>query len=936
MSFELIHPAAAVCLILLAALIAPLFGRASDRVSAGLMGGVMALVFTFLAVAGREVWSGKMWRGSLDWAPELGMRWDLWISPMGLLMALLVSGVGTLVAVYASAYLSGDPNRGRFFSTFFLFAAAMMGLAVTENLLVFFVFWELTSLASYLLIGYYHRKAESRKSALDALLVTGSGGVVLLAGILLLGEAGGSYRIGELIDHRDHILAHSLYPAILGCFLFGAVTKSAQVPFHFWLPGAMAAPAPVSAYLHSATMVKAGIFLLAIIHPVLGGTPAWHFSLLFLGVLTMTWGALVAVVQTDLKRLLAFSTVSALGTLVMLLGIENALAAKTVVVFLIVHALYKGALFMVAGVLEKTTGTRDVNQLRGLMRSMPALGIAAVLAAASMSGIPPFVGFIAKELLYELKLETPVVGWSLLICGVVANSATIVVAIQVGLAPFLGPSENAPALKKKPPPALWLGALVLALAGIVLGIFPGLMAPVVESAASQIKMEPVAVKLKLWHGFNLVLLLSALTVALGIAGFRFRNCWRRIGSWLGDSLGVRGQSVFRSGLQQFVTLAGFLTRCLQSGNLRQYFAVIIFTASLLLVAAFVRTAYSFESITQQPFRLDVFFVLALVALGVVGTIRNRRRMTVILFLGCGGFGIAGLFALYGAPDLAITQLLVETLTLVLFALAIYGLPRLEVVRSSAGDRFLPIALSVTMGIVFTLLTLKALDLNIHDPVSLEIAERSYPEAYGRNVVNVILVDFRALDTLGEVAVLVVAALGVAAMLPAPASGLVSRTLARQRSAVLLASARYTVPAMLVFSLYILLRGHNEPGGGFSGGLIASMALILSHLAQPDRSLMVARQRPYRLAAAGLLIAAISGLPGLLGEGSFLAAWWGAEAWLPAVGKIKLGTPLLFDIGVYLAVAGVVLLLYETMERWHASRCVSSTGSHLSPESLSSR
>ena len=289
MSFELVHPAAAVVLILLAALLSPLVGWASDRVVPWIMGGVMALVFAFLAVAGRDTWTGEIWRGAIDWAPELGLRWDLWISPMGLLMALLVSGVGTLVAIYGSAYLAGDPNRGRFFATFFLFAAAMLGLAFTENLLVFFVFWELTSLASYLLIGHYHSKVESRKSALDALLVTGSGGVVLLAGILLLGEAGGSYRIGALIEGREAILAHPLYPAILACFLFGAVTKSAQVPFHFWLPGAMAAPAPVSAYLHSATMVKAGVFLLAIIHPVLGGTTGWHFSLLFLGVLTMTW-----------------------------------------------------------------------------------------------------------------------------------------------------------------------------------------------------------------------------------------------------------------------------------------------------------------------------------------------------------------------------------------------------------------------------------------------------------------------------------------------------------------------------------------------------------------------------------------------------------------------------------------------------------------------
>ena len=479
----------------------------------------------------------------------------------------------------------------------------------------------------------------------------------------------------------------------------------------------------------------------------------------------MTLGAVVAIAQTDLKRLLAFTTVSALGTLVMLLGIENTLAAKTVVVFLVVHALYKGALFMVAGIIEKTTGTREIDQLRGLMRTMPALGIAAVFAAASMSGLPPFIGFISKELLYAVKLETPIIGWGLLLCGIITNAASIVVAIKVGVAPFLGSAESATPLKKKPPVFLWLGPLILSIGSLILGLFPNtLLGAAVDSVASQIKMEPVSFKLKLWHGFNLVLLLSAVTVALGITGYFFSHHFRRWGAALRERIGWNFQSLFRSGFDAFLEGAGKTTRFFQSGNLQQYFATILATAVVLILLAFRDSGFQIEFPDIPEFRIDVALALVVTGLAAVGSSIAQQRMTAVLLLGCAGFGIAGIFALYGAPDLAITQLLVETLTLVLFALAIYGLPRAEAERPSKAKTIRSLVLPSAIGIVFTLLTLKAFSINIHEPVARDIAQLSVPEGFGRNVVNVILVDFRALDTLGEISVLVIAALGVAAML----------------------------------------------------------------------------------------------------------------------------------------------------------------------------
>lgn len=755
---------ASIALLLLAALFAPLLARAGRTASGWVLASLPAGLFVaYISLAG-GVADGEALSWTRPWMPSLDLALAFRLDGLSLLFSLLITGIGALIIVYAGGYVDDARKKGRLFSFLFLFMAAMLGLVLADNLLLLFIFWEMTSVASFLLIGYYNEKEEARRSALQALLVTGLGGLALLAGFILLSSAGGTASISTLLSEGAHVTDADLYLPILLLVLLGAFTKSAQVPFHFWLPGAMAAPAPVSAYLHSATMVKAGVYLLARLTPVLGGTGEWHYLLTLAGGATMVVGALLAGPQTDLKRLLAYSTVSALGMLVMLLGIGTDLAAKAAMVFLVVHSLYKGALFMVAGAVDKVTGSRDVRTLRGLQRVMPVTAAAAMLAALSMTGFPPLLGFIGKELMYEAKMQAPAASDFLLVAGVLANAVNIAVALIAGIWPFTGSRDQAPRAVARSVPALWTGALVLGAGGLLLGLFPALMGnALIEPAARSIRAGHVDVALALWHGINPVFLLSVLTVILGVLLFRLRTSMRRVAARLRFPGVLLPSQLYGAFVDALPAAAARLTARVQTGYLRSYLFVILTVFVLLAFAAF----FSLEAWPTLPeigaVSPEAVVIVLLIITATIAVLTSRTRLVAVTALGVVGLGIALLYVLYSAPDLAITQILVETLTVVIFLFVIRHLPRFGE-KSAKRTQLRDAVIAILSGAMMTLFALKASGLQLDSAISSFFAENSLVAAYGRNVVNVILVDFRAMDTLGEVTVLAVAAIGVYAMM----------------------------------------------------------------------------------------------------------------------------------------------------------------------------
>lgn len=698
------------------------------------------------------------------WIPSLGISLSFAADGLSLLFALLISGIGTLVVVYAGAYLADHPQRGRFYAYLMTFMAAMLGIVLTDNLLTLYVFWELTSLSSYLLIGFEHERPAARTAALQALLVTNAGGLALLAGLLLLGQAGGAWEFSALQGRHEALLGHALYVPIVVLVLGGAFTKSAQMPFHFWLPNAMEAPTPVSAYLHSATMVKAGIYLLARCNPILGGTALWRISIVTVGAVTMLVSAYMALQQTDLKRILAYATVSALGLLTLLLGVGTAAAVKAAVVFLLVHALYKGALFLMAGAVEHETGRREVTQLGGLFRLMPLTALAAGLAALSMAGVPPFLGFIGKELAYEAVLETPLVSWGLSSAAVLTNMMFVAIAGLVGLRPFLGQRPAALHETHEAPYLMWLGPLLLAAVGLAAGGWSTWLGEVfVAPAVAAVVGHPVSIELALWHGWNLTLFLSIGTLVGGMVIYASRGALRQAAiSWKGVARwGPEGW--YSLGLRALQGVARVQTRLLQNGYLRYY----VLTSVITFVGLVGYTLLQRDGVPRLGAWSDVRFheawLAGLILVASLATVGARTRLGAVAALGVVGYAVALLFVLFGAPDLAMTQFLVETLMVILFVLVFYHLPafpRLSRLRSRLRDALVV----VSVGSVIAALVLVMNQVQWHGPISDYFAEHSVEQAHGRNIVNVILVDFRGLDTLGEITVLSVAGMGVYALL----------------------------------------------------------------------------------------------------------------------------------------------------------------------------
>lgn len=754
----------AVITIFLASFLSPFIVKRTGDYAGWILGAVPFFWLVYLASHTYDISQGTNTLESIPWLPGFDVNLSFYLDGLSLVFALLILGIGSLVLVYTSGYLKGHPKLARFFLFIMSFMASMLGVVIADNIILLFIFWELTSVTSYMLIGFDHKRIQARSAALQALVVTGIGGLALLAGLLMLGSMAGSFEISEIIQRGDQIIAHPLYGGMLVLVLLGCFTKSAQFPFHFWLPNAMEAPTPASAYLHSSTMVKAGVYLLARLSPALSGTDAWHITVTTFGAVTMVTAAFMALHQTYLKKLLAYTTVSVLGTLVMLIGYGADYALKAAMVYLIGHAFYKGAMFLIAGILDHETGEKNVTRLGGLMRAMPITAAAAFLAGLSMMGAPPMLGFLGKETLYEATMHATISPFFLTSAAMFASIIMVAIAGMVGLRPFVGVVQETPKHAHEPPISMWLGPITLATLGLLFGLFPGFTGKMLISASAVAAAgDPFEVKLYLWHGFTPVLGLSVLTLLLGALVYYFIDTIRNGIAFLERAYAFGPDFLYGKGMEGLILIANWQTAILQNGYLRYY----IITSVVATIGIMLYVMSHVELVSIHMDLNDIrFFEVGLVILsmsGAIAAIRSTSRLGAVASLGVVGYSVALIFVLYGAPDLAMTQFVVETLTVILFVLVFYHLPSFKKI-STTPTHVRDLIIAVSAGALMTTLILIANEIQFYDTISSYYAENSYSKAYGRNVVNVILVDFRAIDTLGEIIVLAVAALGAYGLL----------------------------------------------------------------------------------------------------------------------------------------------------------------------------
>jgi multicomponent Na+:H+ antiporter subunit A len=856
-------------------------------------------LFASFAAQAAAVARGELVALRVPWVPALGIELSLQLDGLSLVFALLVTGIGAFVLAYAPAYLDWKPRSGRLLALLLAFMAAMLGLVLADDAITMFVFWELTSITSFFLIAF-DATAEARVRARQALIVTTAGGLALLVGLVLAAHATGGGASASLVGLADAGLADdALYPAILVLVALGAFTKSAQVPFHFWLPGAMVAPSPVSAYLHSATMVNAGVYLLARLSPALGGTALWTALIGSIGALTFVVGGALAILQRDLKATLAYSTIAALGAMTLLLGIGGDAAVIAALTLLLAHAAYKAALFLAAGNVLHVRATRDPYATPGCGRQMPLTAAAAALAAASMAGVPVVFGFVAKDALFAAVLGGPG-GWVLVALAVIGASCLVAAAWIAGVAPFFRGRQTG-ATRCDAPAVMVAGPLALACLGFVLGLAPVIAEPMVAAAARAVTGRSVEVELALWHGLSgvhgLALGLGLTSLTLGSLGYRalvrrvdaIDRARARIGSFAGEP-------IFERVLGGIAAVAHATTRTVQHGHLPGYVAVCVGTMLVVvgLPLALAPTGRWEASMALTPYELPL---VGIAIGGAFATAAFRDRLASVAALGATGLAITFLYALFSAPDLAITQLTVETMMVILLVLAFRRLPRV-ITRPRAPTRALHFLIAGASGAVITSLLLLA---TAPTPFVADAARAHVELATSHNVVNAVLVNFRAIDTLGEVCVIAIAGIGVLALL----GGRLGRGATDASSALLrLSSTRVILVGLLaMLSVYALLRGHDAPGGGFAGGLLLAATLavpLLSH--GPTEARRTLRVDPRSLVGAGLATTITVALIGFVTGGSLLAPWSGPE--LPTLGHV--GTVLLFDIGVYLIVAGTAL------------------------------
>ena len=876
-----------------------------------------------------SVLAGEIVNVGIAWMPQLGLELALRIDGLTLLFALLILGIGSLILFYAGYYLSAKEDDGRFLAYMMLFMTAMLGIAMADNLILLWLFWELTSISSFLLIGFWGHRSDARRGARMALTVTGAGGLALLAGILLIGQVAGSFAMADVLAAGDLIRNADSYPLILFLVLLGAFTKSAQFPFHFWLPHAMAAPTPVSAYLHSATMVKAGVLLMARLNPALGDTALWAVSLSLVGLATMLYAAWFALLKRDLKGILAFSTVSHLGLITLLLGLGSPLAIVAAVFHILNHATFKAALFMMVGIIDHETGTRDIDRLGALWSMMPLTGTMTILAGSAMAGFPPFNGFLSKEMLFEQSLTNNLLGaLSIIIPLLVVVAAMLSVAYSLRLiwslffaAPKLTREQKAlpPIKAHDPAPGMLAPGLLLAVTSLLIGLFPTtLAAPLLNAASLAVQGESTpAFKLALWHGINGPLLMSVAAVAGGALMLRQQRHLSRLAALFPQR---NAGAIFETAVLRVIKATLWLTLRLENGSLQRYQALLVLTALALIAVGLTQI----ESLTGarglQPLDGMLFLGAGLIIFGAIGSaLSHRWRLVSLLMLSVVGLSVSLTFVRFSAPDLALTQLSVEVASMILLILALFFLPQRPPLLVSRRRILRDLLLAVSLGLVVAMLNYALLT---RESVSISdfFLRESVPGGGGTNVVNVILVDFRGFDTLGEITVLTLAGLATFKLLERlklfmPSGNIEGIRWSRHRYPLILSVvAQILLPLALLVSVYIFLRGHNQPGGGFIAGLITATALILQYMARGHDWTRERLPISYpAVAVSGLAVALATGLGSWLFGYPFLTSAF-SHIHLPLVGEIELATAMLFDLGVYLAVVGATLMILINLGR----------------------
>jgi len=878
-----------------------------------------AALLLLLSQAPAVLWSGPV-TSQMEWIPSLGLSFSLFLDGLGLLFAVLILGIGLLIIIYARFYLAATDPMGRFYVFLLLFQGAMLGVALCDNVLLLLIFWELTSISSFLLIGFWNERAEARQGARMALAVTGGGGLALIAGMLILGQISGTYELTAILRSGDMIRASPYYPLALVLILIGCFTKSAQFPFHFWLPHAMSAPTPVSAYLHSATMVKAGVFLIARLWPVLAGTDLWFYLVATTGLLTMLIGAAIALFKHDLKAILAYSTVSHLGLLTMLFGFGTPMAAVVGVFHFLNHAIFKAALFMNAGIIDHETGTRDARILGGLMSLMPITGTIGLIAAASMAGLPPLNGFLSKEMMLDEAAHTTWGGVSWLIPLVVTLAATLSVAYSLRYAVhvYLGARRGeTPRPPHDPPLGLWGPSALLAIAAVAIGLFPMLIAgALVHAAAGSVTGgTPPTFTLKLWHGVTPALAMSGIAIIVGaLALNRFVSLlqlWNRLP--VPDA-----KSLFDGSVTVLVNASRRITVAVHKYSLQHYLTILFAVAILLGVEGLWVGGYGSGTRPTLPAApVAVIGWIALVAATLAVVRSHRQRFLALVFISVIGLIVALGFIYLSAPDLALTQISVEVVTILLLLLALNLLPKKPDRLGSTALRLRDAMLGLAGGCCTGFVAWAIMTRVPNNPISDYHWANSYSGGGGTNVVNVTLVDFRALDTFGEIIVLGIAALAIFALLQTAVRGASGQRLRQwipdlvrspeHHPMMFVVATRLLLPLAMLVGIYIFLRGHNQPGGGFIAGLVISIAILMQYMASGfDWTDQRRRIDEHALIACGVLIAALTGLGALLfGKPLFTSAFGYVN--LPIIGTFELATAMLFDVGVALAVIGAVML-----------------------------